>query len=108
MKCGMYLSRNLLSACTVLPARGHLPCGVCCRTKETISISACCREILLLCTACVRPDYKWEHKCQVQLHNLSNHMSEHIIVKQHCKSEHVKYCHSEYVLSNYTATVGHA
>ena len=40
--------------------------------------------------------------CQVQLHNLSNHMSEHIIVKQHCKSEHFIY-HTK--LSNYTAIV---
>ncbi|KFO10283.1 hypothetical protein N312_07144, partial [Balearica regulorum gibbericeps] len=43
-----------------LPARGQRPGGVCCRTKERNSYSACCKEILLSFTALVRPDCKKE------------------------------------------------
>lgn len=43
-----------------LPARGQRPGGVCCRTKERNSYSACCNEILLSFTALVRPDCKKE------------------------------------------------
>ncbi|KFV11186.1 hypothetical protein N339_04038, partial [Pterocles gutturalis] len=43
-----------------LPARGHRPGGVCWRTKDRNSYSACCREILLSFTALVRPDCKTE------------------------------------------------
>ena len=41
-----------------LPARGQRPGGVCCRTKDRNSYSACCSEILLSFTALVRPDCK--------------------------------------------------
>ena len=41
-----------------LPARGQRPGGVCCRTKDRNSYSACCNEILLSFTALVRPDCK--------------------------------------------------
>ncbi|KFW66768.1 hypothetical protein AS28_06755, partial [Pygoscelis adeliae] len=43
-----------------LPARGQRPGGVCCRTKDRNSYSACCNEILLSFTALVRPDCKKE------------------------------------------------
>lgn len=86
MNCGMNLSRNFLSAwtefpvdeeaqfdtcdmqekqsswCRALPARGHCPGGVCCRTKDRNSYSACWRVMWLSRTACVKPD--WQHKPQ--------------------------------------------
>lgn len=44
----------------ILPASGQSPGGVCCRTKERNSYSACCRVIVLSFTALVRPDCKRE------------------------------------------------
>lgn len=51
------------------PARGQSPGGVCCRTKDRNSYSACCSEILLSFTALVRPDCKKEpsHKSETLL-----------------------------------------
>lgn len=52
------------------PARGQSPGGVCCRTKDRNSYSACCSEILLSFTALVRPDCKKEpsHKSETPCH----------------------------------------
>ncbi|KFV06716.1 hypothetical protein N340_06423, partial [Tauraco erythrolophus] len=48
----------IVSKADTLPARGQRPGGVCCRTKDRNSYSACCSEILLSFTALVRPDCK--------------------------------------------------
>ena len=62
MNCGMYLSKNFLSAWIEFPASGHFPGCVYCLTNESISISAFCRVTLLSLQACVNPD------CKVQIH----------------------------------------
>ena len=54
----MYLSRNRLSICIVLPARGHFPCVVCCRTKANICSSVSASEMVEALHAAVRPDYQ--------------------------------------------------
>ena len=51
----MYLSRNLLSTCTVLPARGHVLFGVCCWTNVSILSSSSVRESLDDRQASVKP-----------------------------------------------------
>ena len=65
MPSGIYILRryhgqdtdlHTLSACTLLPANGHFPAGVCCFTKSSAISSASWSEILLSRTLCVRPD----------------------------------------------------
>lgn len=56
----------------ILPARGQRPGGVCCRTKDRNSYSACCNEILLSFTALVRPDCKKEPSIRNEIDTLSS------------------------------------